>query len=74
MGANGINKVEWPDIDAFIRRAKVDLTAWEIEIIENLDDVYCIAMAQDNNEPLIPSDANAALREDFARAGRPGRG
>lgn len=32
--------IEWPDIDAFARHARVRFTDWELEIIEMLDDIY----------------------------------
>lgn len=32
--------VGWQDIDAFIRRAGIRLTSWEIEIIEAIDDAF----------------------------------
>ena len=41
MGFNGLNKIEWPDIDAFMRASRFPLAPWEIEIIEDLDDIYC---------------------------------
>lgn len=36
----GVSPIEWPDIDAFIRRARMPLLPWEIETIERLDDAY----------------------------------
>lgn len=40
-GSNGfgLSPIEWPDIDAFLRHTKLDLTPWEIEVIEELDDL-----------------------------------
>ena len=32
--------LEWPDIDAFLRRSSLDLAPWEVEVIEDLDDLY----------------------------------
>jgi hypothetical protein len=37
---HGPAPIEWPDIDAFVRRAGVSLAPWEIELIEQLDDIY----------------------------------
>lgn len=42
----GVGPVEWPDIDAFERRSHINLTAWEIEIIEMIDDLYVTAHSQ----------------------------
>jgi hypothetical protein len=36
----GPSPIEWPDIDAFARHARVTFTDWDLEIIEMLDDVY----------------------------------
>jgi hypothetical protein len=36
----GPSPIEWPDIDAFVRHARLDLTPWEVEIVEMLDDLY----------------------------------
>jgi hypothetical protein len=33
-------QVEWPDIDAFLRHSRINLSSWEIEILEDLDDLY----------------------------------
>ena len=39
----GVQPIEWPDIDSFLRHAKYILAPWEIEIIEDIDDLYLIA-------------------------------
>ncbi len=39
-GFSGPLPIEWPDIDAFIRNGRMRLSPWEIEIIEELDDLY----------------------------------
>ena len=41
MGRAG--PIEWPDIDAFCRHSRLSLQAWEVEIIEDLDDLYLSA-------------------------------
>lgn len=45
MGFAGFDKIEWPDIDAFLRRSGVRLAPWEIALIEDLDDIFCREMA-----------------------------
>jgi hypothetical protein len=39
-GFSGRSPLEWPDIDAFLRITRVSLTPWEIELIEDLDDLF----------------------------------
>lgn len=46
-GSNGFqaSPIEWPDIDAFERKARFPLTQWEVEVIEDLDDLYLAELA-----------------------------
>jgi hypothetical protein len=41
-GGNGFGSspIEWPDIDAFLRQARIRLDPWEIGVLEDLDDLY----------------------------------
>lgn len=41
-GGNGFSQlpIGWGDIDAFLRQARIELAPWEIEIIEDLDDLF----------------------------------
>lgn len=41
VGSSGFgpNPITWPDIDAFVRHAQIRLAPWEIEIIEDLNDL-----------------------------------
>jgi hypothetical protein len=41
-GSGGFSSspIEWPDIDAFLRLSGVKLVPWEIEILEDLDDLF----------------------------------
>lgn len=41
-GGNGfsVSPIEWPDIDAFVRNSQTPLSAWEVEVIEDLDDAF----------------------------------
>lgn len=47
-GSNGfsLNPISWPEIDAFVRNAKMSLRPWEISLIEDLDDLYRSEMAK----------------------------
>jgi len=47
VGGNGFgaNPISWPDLDAFVRYSRINLAPWEIEVIEDLDDLFLIAMA-----------------------------
>lgn len=38
MGAP--RRIEWPDYDAFDRRSGIHLAPWEIEILEQIDDIF----------------------------------
>jgi hypothetical protein len=38
--------IEWPDIDAFVRNSRFCLAPWEIEVIEELDDLYMAEQAK----------------------------
>lgn len=37
---SGREPIEWSDLVAFLSLTKSSLTPWEIEIIEDLDDLY----------------------------------
>ena len=50
-GGFGPQPVEWPDIDAFLRHARIVLAPWEIEVIEEIDDLFLSATAQSKDEP-----------------------
>lgn len=41
-GSNGfsLNPISWPDIDAFMRLSGFRLVPWEIQMVEELDDLY----------------------------------
>lgn len=45
----GAARIEWPDLDAFIRLSKLNLAPWEIEVIEDLDDIYMTVQAETAN-------------------------
>lgn len=42
QGSSGFGPlpIGWPEIDAFIRHSKFNLAPWEVEVIEDLDDLY----------------------------------
>lgn len=44
--------IEWTDIDAFIRITGTSLTAWDVSVIEELDDLL---MSTKNPKPEIES-------------------
>lgn len=46
-GSNGFSvcPITWPEIDAFVRNARFPLAGWEIETIEELDDLFRAARA-----------------------------
>lgn len=58
-GFAGPAPLEWPDIDAFCRRAQPGLTSVDIELIEELDDVYLASFSAGPSQ----SEQNLALRD-----------
>lgn len=36
----GASPIGWPELDAFVRHSQFHLAPWEIEVIEDLDDLY----------------------------------
>ncbi|MER8762895.1 hypothetical protein [Mesorhizobium sp. M0968] len=46
----GAAPIEWPDIDAFTRQTNRRLDSWEIEIIEDVDDLYLSAKPPEDNQ------------------------
>lgn len=78
-GFNGFDKIEWPDIDAFLRRSGVRLLPWEVEIVEDIDDIFCREMAQGREatkaeaaQAAMDSVKNTAKRSLTARRERGG--
>ncbi len=47
-GSNGFgaNPITFADIEAFIRLSGTRLVPWEVEVIEELDNLYRMALAQ----------------------------
>jgi hypothetical protein len=47
-GGNGFSAspLEWPDLDAFLRLSRLELAPWEIEILEDLDDLFLMDHTQ----------------------------
>ncbi|TIM07717.1 MAG: hypothetical protein E5Y62_18805 [Mesorhizobium sp.] len=39
-GISGREPIEWSDLTAFLALTKSTLTPWEVEVIEDLDDLY----------------------------------
>lgn len=54
------NPITWPDIDAFVRRSKFALTPWEVEIIEDLDDIERAEQAR----VMQPEKSSGSKEED----------
>lgn len=47
----GRSPIEWPDIDAFLRHSGASLAPWEIEIIEDIDDLF---LTVNSSKPATP--------------------
>lgn len=39
----GPSPIEWPDIDAFCRHTALHLSPWEVEVIEDLDNLFLVS-------------------------------
>lgn len=46
----GLSPIEWPDIDAFVRNSQFRLTPWELEVIEDIDDVFLMKHNKDQQQ------------------------
>lgn len=68
MGFAGFNKVEWPDIYAFMRAARVRLSPWEISLIEDVDDIFIEAMSEAKEG--TGQEKAAAAADGLRRAGK----
>lgn len=40
MGYAGPEPIQWIDMDAFVRRTGITLAPWEIELLEEIDNIY----------------------------------
>ena len=49
-GFSGPQPIGWQDIDAFVRLSGVSLAPWEIELLEQLDDIF----VQPEPAPALP--------------------
>jgi hypothetical protein len=65
-GFNGPNPIEWPDIDAFMRNTRTRLDPHDIEMIEQLDDLFLASSAKTGSQ----ADRNQAIKDGLARAGK----
>ncbi|MGN6142243.1 MAG: phage tail assembly chaperone [Mesorhizobium sp.] len=65
-GFSGPNPIEWPDIDAFVRNTRTRLDPHDIEMIEQIDDLYLAASANAGSQ----ADRNQAIRDGLANAGK----
>lgn len=59
QGFNGHEPIGWGDIDAFMRRARVHLDPFEIELVEAVDDVFMAKQAEQTSE----KDRQQALKD-----------
>lgn len=59
QGINGYEPIGWGDIDAFMRRARVHLDPFDIELIEAIDDVFLVKQAEQASD----RDRQQALRD-----------
>lgn len=67
-GFSSFAKIEWPDIDAFLRRSGVRLRPWEVVLLEDLDDVFLKAMRM--AEEGTPEENAAVAAAELAEVGK----
>jgi hypothetical protein len=63
-GVSGPSPVEWIDIDAFVRRSGVALTARDIEFLEIIDDQFLASFSGGAS----PEEQQQALRDGLRQA------
>jgi hypothetical protein len=59
-GFSGPAPLEWSDFDAFVRRSGLNLSPWEVELLERLDDLYLAALAAQSEQDANPNNAEMA--------------
>lgn len=55
-GGFGPSPISWADIDAFTRHSRFALAPWEIEIVEQLDDLYMGEQAKQARDVVIKGE------------------
>lgn len=68
-GFSGPNPIEWPDIDAFMRNTRTRLDPRDIDLIEAVDDLYLLKMAE---HQAGERDRQQALRDGMGQASKQG--
>ncbi len=63
----GQEPIGWADLDAFIRRSGVRLTADEVELLEVIDDAYLTSFSADPSA----GEQKLALRDSLERVSKP---
>lgn len=67
-GINGPNPITIEAIDAFIRRTGLRLDPGDVQLIEDIDDLYLSKMAEQANE----RDRQQAMKDGLGRASKQG--
>lgn len=68
VGFSAHNKIEWPDILAFVALTRTRLAPWEVALIEDLDDIFL--RAQDEAREGTAAEQSAAARDGLALAAK----
>lgn len=70
-GMSGPSPIDWPDIEAFVRRSRLNLAPWEVEILERLDDCFLASHAEqaerDNNPNSTPAGDDDGVKDVLSR-------
>lgn len=64
---NGLSPIGWQDLNAFCHLTRTQLTPFDIEMVEMLDDLYLASVAQDASE----KDRQQAQKDGLKAAGKP---
>lgn len=68
MGFAGHDKIEWPDIQAFVSLTRTRLAPWEVALVEDLDDIFLNAMSEAREG--TDAENAAAAKDALTNAGK----
>lgn len=70
-GMEGVAPIEWADLGGFARLAGFDISPWEVELIERVDDAYLTVMAaqaeRERNPNFTAADDRDGVKDVIGR-------
>lgn len=66
-GMNGPNPIGWVEVDAFLRRSGVFLSADDVGLLEAIDDAFLASFSSGPS----PEEQSQALRDSLKRTAKP---